>query len=410
MPSTKGFVRHPAALALLLLASTLGVMGGSIIVPVLEVIRSDLGVDGTAAGLIITAHGLAIAVASPATGWMIDRWGVRRPLAGGLALYGVAGGAGLFVSSYPALIASRLLFGAGAAVVFTGTTVALVALYRGPERDRVMGWRTTATSLGGVLWPLLAGALGGLSWHAPFGLYLLGVPLGVAALAAIPEVRESDGRGGGGVVPLLRGHPRLLGVYGLVFTLFVMMYALAVFLPQRLGQLGVDAPILVALFLLPMTGAASLVGLVYARLRARASHAALLRVSALSWVVGFLVLGTTDTAAALLVAPALFGFGQGVAFPTLTVLTAEIAPAALWGRANAIFATAVFIGQFCSPIILGPVVAATSITAGFLAFAGLAGVIVVVLLVVRIPEPSPAAPSTTSEPNADEPAPTGSAS
>lgn len=89
MPSTKGFVRHPAALALLLLASTLGVMGGSIIVPVLEVIRSDLGVDGTAAGLIITAHGLAIAVASPATGWMIDRWGVRRPLAGGLALYGV---------------------------------------------------------------------------------------------------------------------------------------------------------------------------------------------------------------------------------------------------------------------------------------------------------------------------------
>ncbi|MPY81074.1 MAG: MFS transporter, partial [Actinophytocola sp.] len=40
-------------------------MAGAIVMPVLEVIRGDLRVTGTAAGLIITAHGLAIAVASP---------------------------------------------------------------------------------------------------------------------------------------------------------------------------------------------------------------------------------------------------------------------------------------------------------------------------------------------------------
>ncbi len=117
--------------------------------------------------MILTAHGLSIAVTSPVVGWLIDRWGVRVPLAGGLLLYGVAGGAGAFLSSYPALIATRIAFGVGAAAVFAGTTVALLSYYQGAQRDTVMGWRSTAISLGGVVWPLLAGAIGGLSWHAP---------------------------------------------------------------------------------------------------------------------------------------------------------------------------------------------------------------------------------------------------
>jgi predicted MFS family arabinose efflux permease len=52
-------------LAVLLAGSTLGVMGGAVLVSVLEVIRGEFEVSGTAAGFILTAHGLAIAVTSP---------------------------------------------------------------------------------------------------------------------------------------------------------------------------------------------------------------------------------------------------------------------------------------------------------------------------------------------------------
>jgi predicted MFS family arabinose efflux permease len=41
------------------------------VMPLLEVIRADLGVGGTAAGLIITTHGLAIAVAGPLVGRVV---------------------------------------------------------------------------------------------------------------------------------------------------------------------------------------------------------------------------------------------------------------------------------------------------------------------------------------------------
>lgn len=388
-------VRNPAALVVLLFGSTLGVMAGSTVMPVLEVIRSDLGVSGTAAGLIITAHGLAIAVSSPLVGWLIDRLGVRPVLAGGLVLYGLAGGAGLFITSYPVLIASRLVFGVGAATVFSGTTVALLALYRGPLRDRVMGWRSTTTSLGGLVWPLLAGAVGGISWHAAFAVYLVGVPLGVATLLALPNSRPqaSERTAAGGVLALLRARPALLGLYGLMITTALLMYALAVFLPQRLAQVGVTEPFLVSMFTVGSAAAMSVVGLLYARARARLGYDVLLRLSAALWVSTFVILGVTDTPAVIAVAPVLFGLGNGLAFPALTVLVGEAAPPELRGQTVALSATGSFAGQFFSPLLLGPLIGATTITTGFLAAAGLAGVVLLVLLVTRVS--TAAAPATT---------------
>lgn len=61
------------ALVTLLLASTPGVMAGSVISPVAEVVRGALGISGTAAGLVVTAHALAVAVVSPLAGRLIDR-------------------------------------------------------------------------------------------------------------------------------------------------------------------------------------------------------------------------------------------------------------------------------------------------------------------------------------------------
>ncbi|UQS24809.1 MFS transporter [Amycolatopsis thermalba] len=380
-------VRNPAALVVLLFGSTLGVMAGSTIVPVLEVIRSDLGVSGTAAGLIITAHGLAIAVSSPLVGWLIDRLGVRPVLAGGLVLYGLAGGAGLFITSYPVLIASRLVFGVGAATVFSGTTVALLGLYRGALRDRVMGWRSATTSLGGLAWPLLAGAVGGISWHAAFAVYLVGIPLGLATMVALPNSHPKPAERGphGGMLALLRARPALLGLYALMVTTALLMYALAVFLPQRLAQVGVTEPFLVSMFTVGSSAAMSVVGLVYARTRARLGYDVLLRVSAALWVGTFVILGVTDAPAVIAVAPVLFGLGNGLAFPALTVLVGEAAPPELRGQTVALSATGSFAGQFLSPLLLGPLIGATTITTGFLAAACLAGLVLLLLLATRVP-------------------------
>ncbi|RBY79471.1 MFS transporter [Blastococcus sp. TF02-09] len=386
-------------------------MAGAVLSPVLLLIRAELSLSSTAAGLVLTSHALSLALASPLVGWAIDRYGSRAPLAAGLLVYGGAGGAGLVVDSYAALIATRIVFGIGAAAVFTGTTVVLLELHRGARRDQVMGWRTTATSLGGVAWPLLGGALGGLSWQAPFALYLVGIPLGVATWLALPprtdETAQSGGAGAAAddghdaerVGQLLRRRPRIVGLCGLLATGTVLLYGLLVLVPLRQAELGVRAPFAVAALSTSMSVAMSVAGLGYAAAVARVGHAGLLRGTYLTWTAAFVALATTDVLGIVVLAQAAFGVGMALALPSLTIVLEDASPQRLRGRVMALSGTAIFLGQFLSPLLLGPVADAVAVTTGFLAAAVLAGAVLVVLLATDLTGGRDvASPSGTSRP------------
>ncbi|WJV48123.1 MFS transporter [Streptomyces flavofungini] len=382
------------ALTVLLLASTLGVMGGATIAPVIEVIRQALDVGGTEAGLVLTSHSLAIALVSPLVGRATDRFGVRLPLAAGLVVYGLGGGAGLVIDSYPVLFASRLVLGVGTAAVFTCSTAALLALYRGGMRDKVMGWRTAATTAGGFVYPLAAGALGNHSWHAPFAIYLIGLPLGIATLLALPKTAPTSESTSkvkgerGGAVRLLREHPLVLGLCGLWVASTGLMMVLAVSLPRRLDQLGIHDTLVVALYgIVLSSGAASLIGLTYAKLTARFGYAVLMRCAVGAWTAGLVLFAVAGHWGPLLLVPVLTGIGSGIMMPTLTVLVDRAAPAEQRGTATSLQATALFGGQFASPLVFGPLVDATSIATGALAAAiSTAGILAALF---RLREPAP---------------------
>jgi predicted lipid-binding transport protein (Tim44 family) len=68
----------------------------------------------------------------------------------------------------------------------------------------------------------------------------------------------------------------------------------------------------------------------------------------------------------------------------LTVLVGEAAPPKSRGQTVALSGTGSFAGQFFSPLLLGPLIGATTITTGFLAAAGLAGAVLLILLVTRV--------------------------
>src|SRR4030042_4851379 len=108
-----------AKLGTILASATLTVMAGSIIAPVLNPMIAELGVPASATRLIITTHGIVIAILSPIVGIIIDKIVIRKPFIAVLLLYAVAGGAGFFISDYWLLISSRILFGAGVAAIFT---------------------------------------------------------------------------------------------------------------------------------------------------------------------------------------------------------------------------------------------------------------------------------------------------
>ncbi len=62
------------------------------------------------------------------------------------------------------------------------------------------------------------------------------------------------------------------------------------------------------------------------------------------------------------------------------MLVGDSAPAAQRGRAVAMSATANFLGQFLSPLVLGPLAEATSITGGFIILAAASGIFSILVL------------------------------
>jgi MFS family permease len=70
----------------------------------------------------------------------------------------------------------------------------ILNLYEGTRQVKIMGWHGSAQSLGGVVWPMAGGALGALSWHMPFAVHLVAIPIGIVAAMGIPGGTAHSGQ------------------------------------------------------------------------------------------------------------------------------------------------------------------------------------------------------------------------
>jgi len=380
-------VSNRISLGVIFASATLTIMAGSIIAPVLNLMRDSLGVAPSSVGLIITTHGLFMALFSPLMGTLIDRRGARRPYIIALICYGLAGGSGLVIHSFWVLLASRACLGIALAGIFTAINVLILNMYDGIERDRVMGWRGSAQSFGGVIWPLLGGLLGGFSWRFPFAVYLLAVPIGLAAMAAVPEpvVQHRPGVESGAGKTVFRffaEKPVLLVIYGLMFSANILLYAIVIFLPQLLEGFGITSTFRIGLFITAMTGSAGVTAFIYGKIRSRFSYRTIVTIAAALWAAAFITISQALGVWIIALAVAFFGVGQGLLMPTVMVWIGEVVPPSFRGRFSSYLGTFGFTGQFLSPILFAPVFLLFGLKGVFLVGAGVALTWLLLLLFV----------------------------
>ena len=135
------------------------------------------------AGLLVTASSLS------------DRWGRKRMMLGGFAVFGVGSALIVFANTTGAVIAIRALLGVGAAMIMP-TTISMVRSIFLDARERAFalaGWSAIG-GLGMAAGPLIGGfLLEHFSWHAAFAV---NVPLMAIALVAgflvLPEIRVKN--------------------------------------------------------------------------------------------------------------------------------------------------------------------------------------------------------------------------
>ncbi|MCH0565946.1 MULTISPECIES: MFS transporter [unclassified Streptomyces] len=143
---------------------------------------------------IIDAYSLAFASLLLPAGALGDRFGRRRALLAGLAIFGAGSGAAALTTDPTTLIALRAVLGAGAALVMPATLSTITSTFSGAQRTRAVSVWAAVAGASAVVGILASGLLLEL-WSWP-SVFVLNVALSLAALVGtllyVPESAEPD--------------------------------------------------------------------------------------------------------------------------------------------------------------------------------------------------------------------------
>jgi MFS family permease len=357
----------------LLASATLTIMAAAIIAPGLPEMQRVFAAEpgaGVLVRLSLTVTSLAIAVNAPIAGAWADRFGRRPLLVGSLVLYAVAGTAGLYVPGLIPLILTRVALGLAVGGIMTSISALITDLFEGAGRARFLGLQAAFASLGGVVFLPLAGVLADLNWRAPFWLYgvsALIAPLAVLAVRDRPRRRGQPDATVRAAAPAHRG--TVVGIYAVALLATLVFFMAPTQLPFLLEPMSVP-PALIGVAVGASTASSAVASLRYAGLRRRLGFGAVTALSVVLLGVGWLIVGLTAALPVILAGVLIGGVGVGLAVPNLNTWLSELAPPARRGRILGGLVTAIFLGQFLSPLLLAPLVGALGIASTFVVVGG----------------------------------------
>jgi len=151
----------------------------------LKPITADLGIGRGLLSSALTAHSLVAALMCPVFGWMIDRWGVRRCMIPGIAVYTVCIALPSLIQP-DAMALTYLIFAVGGIASPVGSPVpysTVITQWFDRQRGLALGIGMAGVGLGVALMPQLASLL-----IADFGwrLAYAGMAVAVVICAALP--------------------------------------------------------------------------------------------------------------------------------------------------------------------------------------------------------------------------------
>ncbi|WP_333767934.1 MFS transporter, partial [Streptomyces sp. IBSBF 2435] len=178
------------ALAALTLSVLIIALDGTVISVALPTLSGELGADSAQLQWINGGYLLALSVAMLPVGLLGDRYGHKRVLVGGIALFGLASLAGTQAGSPGQLIAVRTVLGLAAAMIMPVSMAVLPRVFGPAELPKAIGVWTAATAVGMPVGPLVGGWLLNHFWWG--SVFLFNVPVVVLALIASVWLLPAD--------------------------------------------------------------------------------------------------------------------------------------------------------------------------------------------------------------------------
>ncbi len=364
---------NPILKATLLASAMLTIMAGATIAPGLPGMLEHFKEIPNAAllvKLVITMTALAVALFAPVAGIIADKVGRKPLLVFGLVLYVLAGTSGAWLESLYLILIGRALLGVAVACIMTATNALISDYFTGPARGAFIGLSSAFTSFGGVILLPLGGVLADAGWHVPFWVYLASLLILPTALAVLFEPQ----RNGSAVSASSATFPRglLFTIYGLAFLHMIVFYLGPTQMPFLLESVGKLKPSQTGYAMGLFTLSGAIVALNYARLKTRFSFSHLAAFGFALLGLGWMLAGLATGLPVMLSGFVISGVGGGMLIPNWVTWVSSFAPAHLRGRLLGGLTTGIFLGQFFSPLLAQPFIAAFGLGQVIAAFGALA--------------------------------------
>jgi EmrB/QacA subfamily drug resistance transporter len=164
-----------------ILASSLAFVDGSVVNVGLSAIRSSFDANSEALQWVINGYLLPLTALLLLGGAMGDRFGRKRLLIVGIAIFALASALCAAAPNISLLLFGRAIEGIGAAILLPNSLAILGDAFAGAQRGRAIGIWAAMGAMIGAVGPVLGGWLiDVVGWRA---IFLVNLPLAVAAIA-----------------------------------------------------------------------------------------------------------------------------------------------------------------------------------------------------------------------------------
>ncbi|AJC57081.1 MULTISPECIES: MFS transporter [Streptomyces] len=204
-------------LAVICIAQLTVVLDNTVLNVAVPSLTEELGATTADVQWMINAYSLVQSGLLLIAGNSADRYGRKKMLAIGLALFGIASLVAALAHSPGQLIGARAGMGIGGALLMTTTLAVVMQIFDDAERPKAIGIWSSVNSLGFAAGPLIGGTLLDHFWWG--SLFLVNIPVAVIALVAVLAlVPESKSRGGERP-DVLGALLSMVGMVGVVFAI-----------------------------------------------------------------------------------------------------------------------------------------------------------------------------------------------
>ncbi|MBZ5992376.1 MFS transporter [Leuconostoc gelidum] len=317
-----------------------------------------LGVSATQVQALATTPSIVVTVFVLLSSFIAAKLGDKKTIMLGMLLVGFAGIVPFFVTSYPIILVSRMVLGAGFGI-FNSLAVSMIAvMYQGQTRATMLGWRAAVEQIGQAVLTFIAGLLLNFGWQTTFLVYLLAFPILYLFYVRVPDTTEmlAADQKNNKKTHINRNVPQNISPLVWVLTLFaafiVIDYmAIQLSFPFMAQSLGVSG-LLVSTILSLMLVAAMVGGLVYGGMQKLFGRFTLQVGLLLMVLSNFLVAFSNGNFVILTIGVLLIGFPMQLISPFIFSQLPNLAPLKKQPFVTSIVLIGFNVGVFVEPFAL----------------------------------------------------------